>query len=279
MEGGKKCCGQVAARHSCRNVEQPRWYSIGLSLYAAAMSQPEPQSDPSNDSDRLMKSLETESDDLWKQHPVAAVLTLTLPIWLTTFALVAAWLFGGRLLVRKLLVAATASAAAGRFIILGGDSGDQPAGFSHIQLALLVFYLDTIWAVVLTWHAGALFHLPWLGKRLKSAVHEGNQLLRHNRWMRRVTVGAVLAFVMLPVSSTGSIGGSLLGRLLGLSRKGTLIIVLIGSVLGCAVMYAGAAALGRYISGSNPVVRYGGIAIVVLMLYVLTQRYRRTLAD
>jgi uncharacterized membrane protein len=231
------------------------------------------------ETDALMSSLEHESDDLWKQHRVVAIATVTLPVWASAIALAFALLWGGFALARKLVVAIMASAAAGRFIIWTGSNSDQVLDFSAWQLALLVLCLDTIWAVVLTWHAGMLFHVPWLGPRLRTAVQEGSLMLTDNRWMRRMTVIAVLAFVMMPISSTGSIGGSLLGRLLGLSRKATLASVLIGSVMGGAVMLGFAEALAPWFQNVTPAVRYGGIAVIVLMGFVLSRRYRRSIAE
>lgn len=227
----------------------------------------------------LVLSLEQESDGLWKKHRFAAAATLTLPIWASVAAIVTAFLWGGFSLVRKLIVATVASAAAGRFIIWTGGETNQATGFSAIQLALLVLCLDAIWAIVLTWHAGILFHVPWLGPRLRAAVSEGSLLLKSNRWMRRATVIAVMAFVMMPISSTGSIGGSLLGRLLGLSRAATLATVLLGSVFGGAIMLGFAEALAPWFQDIPPAVRYGGIAIIVLMGYVLSQRYQRSIAE
>ena len=246
---------------------------------SAATEHSPPEISPTDESERLTKSLEHESDDLWKHHRVAALTTLTLPIWSATTLLTAAVLWGGAALGKKLVVAVVASLVAGRLIILGGDTASQPAGFSAIQLAMMVLYLDVMWAVVLTWHAGALFHVPWLGNRLKSAVQEGSSLIKRNRWMRHATVAAVLCFVMLPISSTGSIGGSLLGRLLGLSRRATLTVVLVGSVLGCAAMYAGAEILEQYIDSRHPAVRYGGIAVLALIFFVLSRRYRRSIRE
>lgn len=238
-----------------------------------------PKLSAAEDSDQLMSSLEHESDDLWKDHRVAAIATLSLPIWAAMFALAGAFVWGGLSLARKLVVAAIASAVAGRFIIWAGDGVDESISFSPMQLALLVLSLDTVWAIVLTWHAGLLFHVPWLGPRLKAAVQEGGLLLKSNRWMRRLTVGAVLAFVMLPISSTGSIGGSLLGRLLGLSRAATLSTVLIGSILGCTVMLAFAEALAPWFQDMSPTVRFGGITVIVLIGFVISRRYRHSLTD
>lgn len=232
-----------------------------------------------DDTDVLMSSLERESDDLWKQHRAAAVATLLLPVWFSVAALTAAFVWGGISLVRKLALATMASAAAGRFIIWTGNDAGHALGFSAIQLAVLVLCLDTIWAVVLTWHAGMLFHVPWMGPKLRAAVLEGSLLLKINRWMRRVTLVAVLVFVMLPISSTGSIGGSLLGRLLGLSRTATLATVLIGSLLGGGVMLGFAEVLAPWFQNVSPAARYGGIAFIVLMGFVLSRRYRRSLSD
>lgn len=236
----------------------------------------ESHSSNTDERSRLTRSLEQESDSLWHRHRWAAIATLTLPVWLSALLLSTAGLIAGKTLVSKLVLAVVASGVAGRFVILGGDAGGQTNGFSALQLALIVFYLDAIWAVVLTWHAGVLFHVPWLGVRLKTAVQEGSELVKANRWMRNITVIVVLCFVMLPISSTGSIGGSLLGRLLGLSRRATLNVVLFGSVLGGAAMYAGAEVLKKYASDAHPLIRYGGIAILVLMSFVLSRRYRRS---
>lgn len=227
----------------------------------------------------VMSSLEHESNDLWKQHRLVAVATLTIPLWLSTAVLVAAFLWQGTALVRKLLAAAFGVFLAGRIIILGGDADSVSSRLSAAHLAFVALYLDTIWAVVLSCHAGFLFHVPWLGRRLKAAVCEGNDLLQRNRWMRRLTVAAVLLFVMLPVSSTGSIGGSLLGRLLGLSRLSTVTVVLIGSLLGGILMLLGAELLAPWVSGVSPAVRYGGLAAIVVLAYVLSRRYRMSLAD
>ena len=69
---------------------------------------------------------------------------------------------------------------------------------------------------------------------------EGGNLAANVPWVRRVTFLAIVVFVMFPLASTGSIGGSLFGRLLGLSRVRTVVAVVLGSLSGCAAMYFGA---------------------------------------
>ena len=83
---------------------------------------------------------------------------------------------------------------------------------------------------------------------------------------------------MFPLASTGSIGGSIFGRLLGMGRVRTFVAVVIGSLLGCAVMYFGASLIDRYLDRSNPIVQYGGLAVVVAAILLLMSRFRKLTA-
>ncbi|MCR9198032.1 MAG: small multi-drug export protein [Planctomycetaceae bacterium] len=222
-------------------------------------------------------SLEHESESLWQQHRWWAVTTLTLPLLVAGVAVCGAWILGGALLVRRMTVTVLASAIAGRFIIWTGSS--QPAHFSSAQLAMLVLVLDLVWAVVVTWHAGVLFRTPWLGRHLQAIAQDGRRLLLRNRWMKRGTLLVVLCFVMLPVSSTGSIGGSLLARLLGLRRGTTFLVVLAGSVAGVTSMLLFARTLAPWFEQHGLVVQYGVVGLLILLGLLVTQRYRALLAE
>lgn len=237
-----------------------------------------PDQDTSSDAatERLVGSLEQESDGLWQQHPVAAILTLTLPLSLFALAAAFAALAGGTAAVGRLAVAIGTALAAGRLVILGGRGDGAGLGFSSLELALIVLSLDIIWAIVVTLHAGLLFHVPWVGPRLKAAVQGGTRLVQNHRWMRRITYLVVLAFVMLPVSSTGSVGGSFLGRFLGLTPRSTLFTVFLGSILGCGLMYFGSVALRPYFDNIPPILQYSGIALIAVCLMVMFGRYRQT---
>lgn len=222
-----------------------------------------------------LESLEREADSLWRKHPVVSALTLTTPLWFGGAALLAVCVMAGVDAARRLILTIVAAAAAGRFIIWTGQATED--GFTAGQLALLVLCLDIVWAVVLTWHAGVLFHVPWVGAMLKRIVGDAQALLRANRWLRRATVLGVLAFVMLPISSTGSIGGSLLGRLLGLTRAGTFLTVLLGSLLGGGIMLWGADQLRPWLEDIGPTATYSVIAALVVLGYMVSSHYRKTL--
>lgn len=91
---------------------------------------------------------------------------------------------------------------------------------------------------------------------------------------RAVGFGLVL-FVFLPGPATGSTGASILGRLLGMSRFGTFVAIVLGSLLGCAVYYLGAELIRPYIVRENRLFVIGGIVVLVGLVLLLNYRYRQ----
>jgi uncharacterized membrane protein len=228
--------------------------------------------------DAVIQGFEQDSDSLWRNEKWWAVTTLFGPLLATSVIIAIYAIANGTLAARQLVVTGlVAFFVLGRFVILGGR--DVDGGFTPGQLALMVFYLDMMTAIVVSWHAGALFRIPWLGERLRFLMQSGRDVLADNRWMRHTTFLGIIAFVMFPLASSGSIGGSLFGRLLGLSRVATLAGVVIGSVLGCGTMYYGATLINRYIDQENPFLRWGGVVALVVLIALLNRRYHKTTAS
>lgn len=230
------------------------------------------------DNEFVVQEFEHDFDSLWHKNLLLAVATLFGPLGTTAVLLGLAGLVGGIELVRRIVLTALLTFfVLGRFIILSGSGGaEEPIDrFTAAELAMLVFYLDLMTAILISWHVGALFRIPWLGQRLRFLMNAGRDVLDDNRWMRRTTLLAIVAFVMFPLASSGSVGGSLFGRLLGLSRAMTLLGVLIGSALGCGTMYYGATLINRFVDLQNPLIRWGGIAAIMFAILVLNHRYRK----
>ena len=225
----------------------------------------------------LIREMEQDSDSLWKLQPTLAISTIAGPVLVTAAVLFSVTVSAGWETARRLIVTATVTFfVLGRFVILGGtDAESSTRYFSSGELALMVIYMDVMAAIVISFHAGAFFRIPGAGTRLRDLMESGRAVLADNRWMKRVTFAAIIAFVMFPLASSGSIGGSLFGRLLGLSRVATLAGVVIGSLSGCSVMYFGAALINRFVSPDSLVIRWGGIAFILVLIVILNLRSRK----
>ena len=97
--------------------------------------------------------------------------------------------------------------------------------------------------------------------------------------MKRATFLGTVAFVMFPLAATGSVGGSIFGRLLGMGRHSTLMAIGLGSVAGCGLMYFGADLINRHLDRRSPTVMVGGILIIIAVILLLNLRYRRLMAE
>ena len=218
-------------------------------------------------------------DALQRRYRIIWWSTLIAPVVLTAVVLGILFAVKGIDYVKDLVVLAVATFfAIGRFVILGGhDAATQnSAGFgSYQELFLMVIFLDLLTAMLLTFHMGFLFKLPILGSKLKMLSDDGRMIIKKYPWMRQTTIAGVMAFVMFPLAATGSIGGSILGRMLGLSRLTTFASVMAGSFLGCGVMYIGASLINEYLDRENPVIVYGGICIIVMVIFFLNYRYQK----
>jgi uncharacterized membrane protein len=214
-----------------------------------------------------------------REHPSIWISTLVGPFVLTGGLLGILYAAYGLQFVGRLLAAALAAFFFfGKFIILGGTSGELAEArsfFTSEQLLALVLYMDLLTASLLVFHMGFLFKLPFLGPKLIALVEDGQFILKTNPWMKRVTFIGLVVFVMFPLAATGSVGGAIFGRLLGMSRLATFVGIALGSVLGCGLMYFGTGIINAYLDRDNPVLTIGGIAFVAGLILLLNYRYRQ----
>jgi hypothetical protein len=240
-----------------------------------------PDSSTARDEQSLLAD-ETAFQDRFRQdHPFVWRLTLVAPFVGTAMALFLVYLVEGGEFLRNLVYAAIATFFFfGRFVILGGTDVPGPheehvASFlTRGELFLMVVWMDVAVAMIFVYHAGFMYRIPFLGPRLLNLVEDGQFILSQQPWIRRVTFIGLVAFVFFPLAATGSVGGSIFGRLLGMTRRATFLAILLGSVLGCGVMWLGAGVINRYLDRDNPWLTIGGIAVIASLILFLNWRYK-----
>ncbi|MGV3483897.1 MAG: small multi-drug export protein [Planctomycetaceae bacterium] len=223
--------------------------------------------------------LHTTEGEFRRRHPLIWAATLYGPVVLTVGIIIVMAIFAGWDFTRRVATATTiALFLLGRFIILSGSEGafnDTGGSLTSGHLFAIVTYLDVITALVLAFHIGFLFKVPYLGPRIAALVTDGHFILDAQPWMRRATFFGLIAFVGFPLAATGSIGGSIFGRLLGMGRIATFFGIMIGTLLGNGSMYFFSDLMGNYIDKDNPYLKYGGFALIAALVIILERRYRK----
>jgi len=162
---------------------------------------------------------------------------------------------------------------AGKFVILAGMVEDAP--INVWVLATLVVYGDIATTLVMLANFHLLFKLPFLGPRLMKAQEASWNVLRANRWMRRMAWIGVAVFIAVPFQGTGAVVGTVLARLLALSPWSTLTAVAFGSALGCYPLALLGANLSRRIEtiAEHPVIVVGFFVLLFALMVVLGRKF------
>lgn len=126
----------------------------------------------------------------------------------------------------SLVVAATAVFLS-KLSIFGGNIPDNP--FNPWELGLIAWVLDLWVSCALLAGIASFERLPLAGRALAEAHARAGDTLRDYPGLRRLAVWGITVLVFLPIPGSGAVTGTLVGRLVGLSRMATF-----GSVAGGA---------------------------------------------
>ncbi len=220
-----------------------------------------------------------------KKYPLLWFSTLIGPFLLTAAILVVLYFVRGAKWMWGLVGTAVFTFfVLGKFAIIFG--ADVPAESVQVyeiptvwEIFVMLVYMDLITAMLLAFHTGYLFQLPWVGPKMSALATDGRFILKSNPWMERATFVGLVAFVVFPLAATGSIGGSIFGRLLGMSRGRVLLGVCLGSIIGCGLMYLCSGLVRQVgVDPKDPVFLWGGIAVIAALLLLLNHRYQRAKA-
>lgn len=239
-------------------------------------------SDPEALRNELVRSFSSFESSFRSRFPMLWLSTLLAPVVVTFVLLVVLGFTQGWDYPQKLIGHALATFFIfGRFIVLVGTEGASAAKesfkvlLSPGELFAMVSYMDFMVALFVTFHMGILFRLPNIGPKIAMLVWDGKFIMDAQPWIKRVAFFGLVLFVIFPTSTTGSIGGSIFGRLLGLSRWLTVGGVLLGSILGNALMYAFSKQINQYIGPENYWIKILGVALLIVLVFLMELRYRR----
>lgn len=153
-------------------------------------------------------------------------------------------------------------------------------GFDNVStwgLVAVAAFMTVVTTFFWVYNLDLLERVPKVGPALKRARSRMSEFLKGRRWLRRAAVFGTGLFVLLPLPGSGTLGGSLLARLLGLTRLAAFLSVALG---GLAVTAAygwfgdGIHALSERYQLSVPA-KLGMVAGLLLVLWLIGRAVSR----
>jgi uncharacterized membrane protein len=158
--------------------------------------------------------------------------------------------------------------AAGKFIVLA-PVVEPSVPYSTYYLATMISLMDVATALFVALYLGLLFKVPWIGTRLRALENRGRKTLEEKPSYRRWAVAGIAVFVMFPLTGTGAIGGTLFGRLMGLTPGKVLFGITLGGFSGSFGMAAMADLLARVLLPVRDTPAFKAVSYTVVAVFLL----------
>ncbi len=113
-------------------------------------------------------------------------------------------------------------------------------GFPWWLVGTSMAFMDIFAAIFMALNFDLAFRIPLFGAWVSRFMDHGQAFLSCRPWLKRFYFTGIVLFVMFPLQGSGGIGASLVGRLLGMSRRNVLLAITIGAFLGCYAIALGA---------------------------------------
>jgi len=99
-------------------------------------------------------------------------------------------------------------------------------------IAFTLAFLDFAGGLFMAWNFPLVLRVPYVGPRIRQFMTAGRAYLDRRPWLERLYFVGLIAFVSLPFDGSGSIIGSVLGRMLGMTKIEVLSCITIGGIIG-----------------------------------------------
>lgn len=94
-----------------------------------------------------------------------------------------------------------------------------------------IVLIDVITCLFFVWNYDHILRTPYFGRFFAWVERKGNATVVKRPWIRRLAFFGLTLYATLPLEGTGAIGGSVVGRAIGLDPVRTFLAVGLGSVI------------------------------------------------
>ncbi|MDG6220095.1 MAG: small multi-drug export protein [Candidatus Thermoplasmatota archaeon] len=115
------------------------------------------------------------------------------------------------------------------------DTGFSPLS-AIITSASIIAYVDVMTAFFLMFNFDLILKIPGLGHIIRKMNTKGHAYLEKKPRIRKVAFVGVATFVIVPFQGSGGVGGTIMGRLIGMKKERVWYAVSFGAIVGCLIV-------------------------------------------
>lgn len=146
-------------------------------------------------------------------------------------------------------------------------------GYPWWLVTIVIFTIDLASALFIVWNFDLALKIPLIGRLLDAGMTVARDYIESHPWLRRVSTIGLVLFVFFPLQGTGTMNGSVLGRLLGMSEVRVFSSVCAGSLASCLIISLGADVI-LDIYQSDPILGVGLLALVAAVAVAVVMAWR-----
>jgi len=109
-------------------------------------------------------------------------------------------------------------------------------GINPLLMGLSIAFIDIVVALFLVWNYDLAKKIPLVGRFMVKVENIGRSSSEKYSWVKPLRFIGIVLFVMVPFQGSGSLVGSILGRLIGMKPWNTFLAISIGTVSGCLLI-------------------------------------------
>jgi len=148
-----------------------------------------------------------------------------------------------------------------------------------VIISLAIAYQDIITALFLVYNFDYARKIPILGPWIARFEKANANVLNEKKWFSSLVFLGLVFFVVVPFQGSGGVGGSVMGRVIGMKPWRVFLAISTGAIMGCLTIGYIAKTLGDALFDSLKTTEakvIGTIVIIVVILsfYFLLRRYK-----
>jgi len=133
-------------------------------------------------------------------------------------------------------------------------------GLNPWLVAFSIAFIDIMVGLFLVWNFHLARKIPLVGTFIRRLEAKGAEILKKRPWIDRLAFTGIVLFVMVPFQGSGAVGGTIVGKMLGMNPYKVWAAVIVGALVGCLVI----AFATNYVIGF-----LAGVSLFILVVVVL----------